>query len=200
MVDFPFFCICLFGQNYTKTSQKTNFLEIHFLYLKKVKLQKFKNEIIRKMNTETYEYSADKEKLVYNFNSLGDKGNIPKAVIYENITYNHFNLAFGDYDVTESEINDKVVTDNGDIIKVLGTVIETIQNFFQAYPHAILDIRGSTPTRIKLYQRIIKMNLIEIQTKFNILAFRDSELSPEFPNFSQEYQCFQISKKYQYAT
>lgn len=111
--------------------------------------------------------------------------------------YNHFNLVFGDYDNTKFEINDTVVTNNGDTIKVLGTVIETIQVFFQAYPHAI---RGSTPIRIKLYQKIIRRNWTEIETKFKILAFNNDINKPEFPDFSQEYQCFQISKKYQYAT
>lgn len=152
------------------------------------------------MNTEIYEYSTDKEKLIYGFVSTGNNGVISKIILYETRNYNHFNLAFGDYDEAKFELNDKSVTNNGDTIKVLGTVIETIKDFFQAYPHAILDIRGSTPIRTKLYQKIIRDNLVKIETEFKILAFKEDIIRPEFPDFSQEYTSFQISKKYQYAT
>ena len=152
------------------------------------------------MNTEIYEYSTDEENLIYGFVSVGSQGTISKIILYETRAYNHFNLAFGDYDETKLEINDKSVTNNGDTIKVLGTVIETIKDFFQAYPHAILDIRGSTTLRTKLYQKIIRDNLVKIETEFKILAFKDDITKPEFPDFSQEYTSFQISKKYQYAT
>ena len=50
------------------------------------------------MNTETYEYTINENKLIYSFYSTGKNGTILKLVIYENIALNHFNLAFGDYD------------------------------------------------------------------------------------------------------
>ena len=59
----------------------------------------------------------------------------------------------------------------------------------------MLEIRGSTATRTRLYQKIIKDNWVYIETDFRILAFRDYEDKPEIPDFLQEYDFFQISKK-----
>ncbi len=148
------------------------------------------------MNVETYIYTTDDEKLLYDFYSIGNKGTIAKIVIYEIANFNHFNLAFGDYDAVREEINEISITNNGDTIKVLATVIETIKVFFQTYPYAILDIRGSTTIRTKLYQKIIRDNWAEIETEFRILAFKNDRTKPEIPDFTQEYQLFQITKKH----
>ena len=147
------------------------------------------------MNTEIYEYATNKDNLVYMFYSSGKKGIIPKIVIYEKIANNHYNLAFGDYDTLGKSLNDLIITNNGDAIKVLGTVINTIQKFFATYPYAMLEIRGSTAIRTKLYQKIIKDNWAYIETDFRILAFKDGEDKPEIPDFIQDYDFFQISRK-----
>lgn len=58
------------------------------------------------------------------------------------------------------------------------------------------DITGSTPIRMKLYQKIIKDNKANIETNFNLLAFKESDYEAELPDFSTEYQAFQITKKH----
>ena len=146
------------------------------------------------MNTEIYEYAIDDNDLLYTFYSRGKNTTI-KVVIYQKAARNHFNLAFGDYDEVKDEVSDISVTNNGDTIKVLGTVIETIQTFFKAYPYAILDVRGSTISRTKLYQKIIRDNWAKIETEFKILAFMENDYQPELPNFSKEYTAFQIYRK-----
>ena len=148
------------------------------------------------MNTEIYEYAINNNNLFYGFYSVGEKGIISKVVIFQKVARNHFNLAFGDYNELKDEISDTSITNNGDTIKVLGTVIQIILAFFKSYPYAILDITGSTPTRMKLYQRIIKNNKTEIETEFSLLAFKESDYEPQLPDFLQEYQAFQITKKY----
>lgn len=147
------------------------------------------------MNTEVYEYATNADNLIYMFYSSGKKGIIPKIIIYEKIANNHYNLAFGDYDRLQKALNDLSVTNNGDTIKVLGTVIDTIKQFFLTYPYALLEIRGSTQIRTKLYQKIIRDNWINIETDFRVLAFKDEEDKPKIPNFTQEYDFFQVSKK-----
>ena len=147
------------------------------------------------MNTEIYEYAIDNNNLFYGFYSIGEKGIISKVVVFQKVSRNHFNLAFGDYDELKDEISDTSITNNGDTIKVLGTVIEIILIFFKSYPYAILDITGSTPIRMKLYQKIIRDNKTKIETDFSILAFKEDDYEPQLPDFSQEYQAFQITKK-----
>ena len=148
------------------------------------------------MNTEIYEYGADDDNLSYGFYSVSEKNVISKIVVFQKVGRNHFNLALGDYNEVKNEMSDTSITNNGDTVKVLGTVIQIILTFFKSYPYAILDIAGSTPTRMRLYQRIIKNNQTEIETGFDILAFQDKDYEPQLPDFSQEYQAFQITKKY----
>lgn len=148
------------------------------------------------MNTEIYEYAIVNNNLSYVFYSVGGKGLISKVVLFEKVARNHFNLAFGDYNALKEEVSDTSITNNGDTVKVLGTVIQIILAFFKFYPYAILDITGSTPIRMKLYQRIIKNNKAEIETEFNLLAFMEKDDEPQLPDFLQEYQAFQITKKY----
>ncbi len=147
------------------------------------------------MNAEKYEYTADQDKLLYVFFSEGKKGVITKVVIYEKIAPNHYNLAFGDYDSVTDNISDKSVSNNGDTIKVLATVIQTMRDFFVERPHALIDIQGSTPLRTKLYQKIIYDNLLLIETDYKILAFKNKDAEPEKPDFSFNYFLFQISKR-----
>ncbi|MCU0445448.1 MAG: hypothetical protein MUE85_11070 [Microscillaceae bacterium] len=107
---------------------------------------------------------------------------------------NLYNLAFGDYNPVTQELDDKSVSNNGDIVKVLATIIQTTRDFFDLYPQAVLIVQGSTATRTRLYQKIIKDNWGFIQTQFKILALEKGELIPKTPDFSLDYEKFYISK------
>lgn len=146
------------------------------------------------MNAPKYDYKSDNDNLVYIFFSVGKKI-ITKIVVYEPIDANTYNLAFGDYDLVNQTIDDKSISNNGDTVKVLATVIQTIRDFFQVYPSIGLQIQGSTSTRTKLYQKIIRDNLAEIETEFKIFALREGEIMIETPNFTLEYERFYIYKK-----
>lgn len=81
------------------------------------------------MNFEKYDAFVSLDRLSYEFISIGPKGKIKKLVQYtliedyEEVTYN---CAFGDLNEKEGTINDSTVTDNGDMVKVIATVVETI--------------------------------------------------------------------------
>lgn len=147
------------------------------------------------MQAEPYDFGFDRKNLIYTFFSIGKRGIIPKVVAFELTAPNHFNLAFGDFDIQTQTFDDKVVSNNGDTVKVLTTVIQIIIDFFNNNPFAVLDIQGSTSTRTRLYQKIIKDNLEEIETNFRVLAFLEESEKPELPNFSKNYLSFQITKK-----
>jgi len=146
------------------------------------------------MNAEKYAYNSEPTGLLYVFFSLGKKGIIPKVVIYEELQENLYNLAFGDYNPITQEIDDKSVSNNGDMVKILATIIQTIRDFFILYPQAILVIQGSTDTRTRLYQKIIKDNFSLIQTEFKVLALQKGGTKPETPDFLLNYEKFYISK------
>lgn len=57
-----------------------------------------------------------------------------------------FNLAFGDYQFDENIIDDMVNTANGDVYKVLNTVLSTIPAFFNKFPKSVIIVQGSDST------------------------------------------------------
>lgn len=57
-----------------------------------------------------------------------------------------YNLGFGDYDISEDKIDDKVNTDNGDPYHVFNTVLNTVPMFFESFGDAAIMVSGSDST------------------------------------------------------
>ena len=109
------------------------------------------------MNQPRYPVQASSNQLHYEFISVGHKGNILKAVEYTYIEdLNVWNLGFGDYDSETNEIDDTVVSNNGDGRKVLATVASTVIDFFVEHPGETVLFMGSTDRRTQVYNRAIE--------------------------------------------
>src|SRR5579872_614159 len=88
------------------------------------------------------------------FYSLG-KRRIEKIVEFAPLAVPNFvNLGFGDLR-PDGTIDDKANSNNGDIIKVLSTVIEILKHFTSQFPDSVIQFRGSTGERNRLYRRIL---------------------------------------------
>lgn len=147
------------------------------------------------MRLEKYTTEVDDTAKVYEFVSEGLKGFIKKRVIFEQIgDKNIYNLAFGDVDIITNEIDDVVITNNGDIDKVLATVAATVYNFLEKYPNAIVVATGSTPTRTRLYKIGISKNLDEIKENFIVKGLIENSHWVIY-NKSESYSAFYIKKK-----
>ncbi len=68
---------------------------------------------------------------------------------------NIFNLAFGDL-LPDASIDVNAVSNNGDIVKVLATVVDILKNFTSLDPGVSIYFLGSTSERTKLYARILR--------------------------------------------
>ncbi len=147
------------------------------------------------MKVKGYKYATDTSHLIYTFNSVGRQGIITKVIVYEPVQDNLYNLAFGDYDSDSGNINDLNVSNNGDTVKVLATVIHTIETFFQYFPDAELMIRGSSDVRIRLYQRIILKNMPEIEPIYTIWGLTDDGQIVQMPYKAINFDEFRILKK-----
>lgn len=100
------------------------------------------------MNYPRYEYSAEDELTVFEFDSIGIKGKITKIVQYTEMSVKgYYNLGFGDLDLVTREINDEIVTNNGDGQKVLATVVSTVYAFTGKNPEAYIYATGSNEAR-----------------------------------------------------
>jgi hypothetical protein len=106
----------------------------------------------------------------YAFISVG-RLRIKKVVIFSKMrTKNTFNLGFGDLR-SDGSIDDSVSSNNGDIVKVMATVIAIIDDFTLKNRGVNIIFTGSTVERTKLYTRILKSYFLTFSKEFVITAF-----------------------------
>lgn len=148
------------------------------------------------MEQERYTVERVEDAFVYRFFSEGPKGKILKMVRFQHapeLGRNAFNLAFGDLDESTGRLNDRIISNNGDHLKVLHTVAITILDFVNFWPKAIIRIEGSTPSRTRLYQMGIASFWLEISKEFQVWG----ELGGNWVPFKKgvNYNGFLIFKK-----
>src|SRR6266487_4487225 len=99
------------------------------------------------MKLATYPFIKRPESYYYEFYSQGPNGSIKKVVEYfrlQKLEAEVFNLAFGDWDEDNHQINDMFISNNADRDKVLATVAATVNDFMKDHPDAIIVATGST--------------------------------------------------------
>ncbi len=146
------------------------------------------------MKIVKYPVITGETSMVFEFTSEGLHGSIPKLIIYsETHLRNFYNLGFGDKDEITGQIDDEIVTNNGDSEKVLATVASTLYIFMEKFPDAMVFATGSTKARTRLYRIGISNNLIEIQEDFEIYGLAENK----WQNFQKQtaYEAFLIVQK-----
>ena len=132
------------------------------------------------MKLPRYELKAEKSLMVFEFISEGTKGQIPKLIKYSVTNLKDtYNLAFGDKNPETGEIDDNVVSNNGDSEKVLATVVATVYAFSDKYPDSWIFATGSTKARTRLYRMGITRYIDEIE--HDVLVTHWDDYSSEIP-------------------
>ena len=130
----------------------------------------------------------------YTFDSVSEKRTVKKIVrLTETSQPDIFNLALLDLldDGSESDLS---VTDNGDLLTVLATVMRIIDNFLTKFPQTIVTFRGSDDRRTRLYRIVIGRELDAIQRRYRIFGeYPDGQLEPFKSN--ADYRRFIIQLK-----
>jgi hypothetical protein len=110
---------------------------------------------------------------------------------------NIVNLGFGDV-LPDGSLDDTANSNNGDIIKVLATVVDILRDFTGLYPRSDVFFTGSTKERTKLYNWIIKMYYPIFRREFIVAGALMIQgrfhYSPYDPEFDQEYLGFLIRR------
>lgn len=146
------------------------------------------------MKFDKYPVNIGESSMVFEFVSQGINGKISKLVIYsETHLHNFYNLGFGDKDEATGEIDDEIVTNNGDSEKVLATVASTLYTFTDKFPKAMVFATGSTKARTRLYRIGISNNAEEIQEDFEVFGFVDNDWQP-FQK-QTEFEAFLVKRK-----
>ena len=135
------------------------------------------------MNYESYKgLKANEDLSIVDFISFGRNGAINKRVEFTPTEMdNIYNLAFGDID-ENNNINDYVISNNGDRNKVLATIADIVKAYTEKYPVRWVLFEGSTEERTRLYRMAITLNLDYLAESFeikciaggNILQFKKS--------------------------
>jgi hypothetical protein len=154
------------------------------------------------MTYNKYDITKDESSTIFNFTSVGNKGNFTKVVAYTP-TKNPsiYNLGFGDlkYDLPTKKyiIDDQVTNDNGDIRIVLATVAKTAYEFTTVNPHITVFLRGSDSRRTNTYKRAIMLNLEELSETFDIFGARiiNNEIEDEPFDYKKDFDGFLIKRE-----
>ena len=132
------------------------------------------------MKDNTYPYDHTQASR-YTFTSIGKK-RITKEVVFTHTGIrNIVNMGFGDL-LPDGSIDDKVNSNNGDIVRVLATTIQILIDFTSKFPNSEIFFSGSTQERTKLYARILRTYYDTFSKEFivNVLV-KDGEAYSELP-------------------
>ncbi len=138
------------------------------------------------MTIDKYPLKAESSLTVFEFVSEGDNGLIRKLIQFQETNQlSVSNLAFGDKNSETGEIDNLIVSNNGDTEKVLATVVAALYAFFDKHPDVFVYATGSTKARTRLYRIGI--------TRFYDEMVRDFDL---YGQLGDEFYEFEVGKEY----
>lgn len=128
------------------------------------------------MDLPKYQLTAENSLTVFEFVSVGSKGEIPKLIIFsETHLKDFYNLGFGDKNLTTGDIDDKVVSNNGDSDKVLATVVSAVYAFTDLNPNTWVYATGSTEARTRSYRMGIRKYYEKVKKDFELYGLIDDK-------------------------
>jgi len=141
---------------------------------------------------ETYEFTDVENGREFIFISVGKNGKILKQVVFEEISIGIYNLGFGDR--IDGQIEDSVISNNNDLLKIMNTVGAIIYDFFDLNPTCSIEITPVDEKRARLYHTIFKRRIQEINRIFVLEGYDSSYQWSEF-KVGMSYQRFKLKKK-----
>lgn len=149
------------------------------------------------MDLQRYEYYKAPRPRMYEFFSEGPKGRIRKIVKFSFRVSNgvpFYNMAFGDWLAEANGVNDSIVSNNGDIDRVLATVAAIVIDFTDDFPDSLIYGTGSNPVRTRLYRIYLNRFHEPLMSLFEIFGQRTDGVWEVFrPN--TDYTGFIIKRR-----
>lgn len=143
------------------------------------------------MGGESYTTNHNEALTRFYFVSKGNKGNILKVIAFSQWDGNAWNLGFGDF--RDGRIDDRVVSNNGDIGKVMQSVAYSAFSFLEKYPERSIIIQPVDEKRKRLYNLIFQRHYEELATAFILQGKHGNDWNPYSPN--ETYDVFEVSLK-----
>jgi hypothetical protein len=112
--------------------------------------------------------AVSKSNTTYLFLSEGSKGLILKVVQFAPTDEpNIVNLSLGDYD-TDGIVRDDLISNNGDLKKVIATVVIILERFLEISPNKKVFFSGLTKSRNRLFRLMLSNYKKELNPTFII--------------------------------
>lgn len=129
-----------------------------------------------------YDYNIIHDWTVYEFYSEGKNGRIRKEIHFELMqkTPSIFNLSVGKL-LKDGNIDDKTITGNQDTEKILSVISDAILEFINSRNAALVYVKGSTPSRTRLFQ----MWIAKVYEQFNPLVWIDGRVKERWIPFKK---------------
>jgi hypothetical protein len=143
------------------------------------------------MGGESYTTNHNEALTRFYFVSQGNKGNILKVIAFSQWDGNTWNLGFGDF--RNGRIDDRVVSNNGDIGKVMQSVAYSAFSFLEKYPERSIIIQPVDEKRKRLYNLIFQRHYEELATAFILQGKHGNDWGLYSPN--ETYDVFEVSLK-----
>lgn len=139
-----------------------------------------------------YDFTIHNEALRFEFDSVG-KQVIPKVIVLLSTDLpNIYSLTLANL-LPDGSLDDTTVSDNGDMKKILATVLQCVTVFLNDHPTSLVAFSGSSVSRTRLYQIAIARELQQAIERFNIWGLTQDAVEPFERNKS--YEGFLISLK-----
>ncbi len=143
------------------------------------------------MITESYNYINIKDKIEYLFASKGQQGMIIKIVSFTLLEGNLWNLAFGD--LHKGNFDGTVISNNYDIVKIIGTIAKITYEFSDTYPLRSIYIKPVDEKRKRLYNHVFRRHYDFINDTFQIVGVKNGKEEPYSPD--SVYDIFKLKRR-----
>lgn len=144
------------------------------------------------MKEKFYPFEASEDYMRFSFESRSQDRVVAKSVEFNRIGAKTYNLAFGDVD-ENGDLNDLVVTDNGDMRKVLSTIAQIVITFLGVYAERQVFFTGSSPARTRLYRVVLSREVDSWASIFEIRGIHDGKAIPFQSNIA--FESFFVKRK-----
>lgn len=145
------------------------------------------------MLNDHYPYHASSRKTRFFFESDGLQGKVIKVVIFRQLDERRWNLGFGDW--KRGKVEDSIVTNNNDVLKVLNTVAKATYDFFTEHQQSIVVINPVDEKRKRLYNHVFQRRFHEIAPNFVVLGYISGVAEPYSPE--KLYDEFEITLNFE---
>jgi len=146
------------------------------------------------MKLDHYDLRVGHDLFTFEFVSEG-KCKVIKGIDFQKMHLpNLYNLVLGDKNPDTGELDDMVVTNNGDTEKVLATVAAAVYDFTEIYPEAWISASGSTKARSRLYRMGINKYFDVAQENFDIMG-KHQNGRMELYQKDKDYHAFVVHRK-----